>query len=144
MVSHRHGPSPALVGLLAALFVFCIALLILTAGCATPYPGKPTPAAGGPVDGAPAIGNVYWSEAPDTRTPIEAFPWCADSQGHAEHYPCKWDTRERPAVGWDAQAAPVAVFVNRAVGCGPLIGRIRTAEDLHAVVAWACYYAPGG
>lgn len=110
----------------------------LMSGCATPVPGR---SAGADEEGAPAVQDVRWSEAPDTRTPIGAVPWCDDQHGHSSVYPCKWDTRERPAVGWDAQAAPVAVFVRRSVGCAPLIGRVKISED--DSVAWACYFAPG-
>lgn len=123
------------------LAVAALLLLASVAGCATAYPGKPAQLAGAPVDGAPAIKPPVWIEASDTRIPIEAIPWCDDQRGWSSVYPCKWDSRVRPVSGWDAQAAPVAVFVRRSVGCGLLVGRVKTSEDNS--VAWACYYAPG-
>lgn len=110
------------------------AVLFGLVGCAQPGqdPGQPP-------DGAPGI-HAQWSDAPDTRTPIEAIPWCLNSSGYATAYPCKWDTRERaPSPAWDAQAAPVGVWVTRAQGCP--VGRVKTSEDNS--VAWACYYAAG-
>lgn len=94
-----------------------------------------------PPDGAPSVTNVTWIEQPDTRVPIESIPWCDDEYGHSSVLPCKWDSRERPAPTWDPQAAPVAVWVSRAVGCQPLIRHIKIADDNS--VAWACYFAPG-
>jgi hypothetical protein len=124
------------------LILLATVVVWVLAGCATPYPGKPTPAAAEPVDGAPAV-HVTWIHQPDQRTPIAAIGWCDDPQGHLTSlaYPCKWDSRERPAPGWDPQAAPVGVWVWRETGCQPLIGHLRISEDNS--VAWACYYAPG-
>ena len=123
-----------------AVLISAVVVLWTLFACATPYPGKSTQAAGAPVDGAPAV-RVTWIDTPDLRTSISAIPWCADQHGRGGVYPCKWDSRERVVVGWDPQAAPIAVFVDRAVGCGPLIGNIKIAEDNS--VAWGCYHAPG-
>jgi hypothetical protein len=116
-----------------------VAALVL-AGCGGAARRAEDP--GAPVDGAPAVQDVRWSEAPDTRVPINTIPWCADSSGHSAVYPCKGDARGRPpSPAWDAQAAPVAIWVTRGHGCGSLIGRVKTSEDNS--VAWACYFAPG-
>ena len=104
-------------------------LAMLLAGC-------PGPA----VIDEPAQARVYWSPQADTRTPIEEFAWCDDQHGNSVIYPCKWDSRLRRTIGWDAQAAPIAVFVRADPGCAPLVRRVKTSEDNS--VAWACYYAP--
>lgn len=118
------------------LLVFLLVVVIVAiAGCG----GANRQTVAGPVDGgAPSVHGVTWSHAPDTRTPIEAIPWCLDPQGHSGSYPCKWDSRERPAPTWDAQAALVAIWVWREAGCASVHPRI--AEDNS--VAWACYYGP--
>lgn len=123
----RRWPAVAVLVVIGLLAI----LVIATAGCG----GRARAQESEPVDGAPTV-HVTWIHAEDTRTPIADIPWCADYNGGGNVYPCKWDTRERPAVGWDPQAAPVAIWVRPNDPCP--IGKVKISEDNS--VPWACYW----
>lgn len=119
-------------GFMPLLLTVLVVALILLAGCGGRARAQQ---AEEPVDGAPTV-HVTWIHAEDTRTPIADIPWCADSSGGGTVYPCKWDTRERPAVGWDPGAAPVAIWVRTGTPCP--VGKVKVSEDNS--VPWACYW----
>jgi len=122
-------------------FISIIALgaaALLAIGCATSGPPADP---GAPSAPQPVIGDVTLIYPPDTRTPVAQIPWCDDEHGHSPVYPCKWDTRERPAPSWDKDAGVVALFVTRAQGCEIVVGKVRISEAGN--VSYGCYYAPG-
>lgn len=128
-----------LLALYAAVGAILLAAIYVALAPLNHAAGAPL-AVASPIDGGPAIGGVRWVDAADNRVAVEDIPWCQDSSGHAVIYPCKWDSRERePRPPWDAQAAPIGIWVIPSKGCP--IGQVKTSEDNS--VPWSCYWAPG-
>jgi len=119
--------------------VVALAAVLLAIGCATS--GPPADPNAPATTAQPVIGGVTLIYPPDTRTPVAQIPWCDDEHGHSSVYPCKWDTRERPAPSWDKDAGVVALFVTRTAGCETVVGKVRISEAGN--VSYGCYYAPG-